>query len=132
MAALDIVSNGLNCIKSAQRSGKTRVEFPTNKLLTGIVEVLLKKNYIISYEKIDKDKKNLIAITLKYNSEGRGIIYELERHSKSSRRFYADHRNIPRVNNGYATMIVSTSKGVMTGKESRMAGIGGEVICHIF
>lgn len=132
MAAIDIISNGLNCIMNAQRIGKVKVQFPTNKLMTGIVEVLLKKNYIISYEKVDQGKKNYLVISLKYNNVGKGVIYEIKRHSKSCRRFYSKYKKIPRVNNGYATMIVSTSRGVMTGKEARENRIGGEVICHIF
>lgn len=132
MAAINIISNGLNCIMNAQRTGKTKVEFPTNKLMTGIVDVLLKKNYIISYEKVGEKDKNHLVVNLKYNSEGHGVIYEIKRHSRSARRFYSGYKKIPRVNNGYATMIVSTSKGVMTGKEARESKIGGEVVCHIF
>lgn len=132
MASLDIISNGFTCIMNAQKSKKNKVEFSTNSILTGVVEVLLKKNYIMSYEKINKNKKNLISVNLKYNGNGDGVIYEFKRHSKRSRRFYSSFNNIPRVNNGFATIIVSTSRGIMTGKEARENKVGGEVICHIF
>jgi small subunit ribosomal protein S8 len=132
MAALDIISNGFNCIMSGQRARKNNIKFPTSKILIDVIDVMLKKNYIVSYEKINQDKKNYISIQLKYNVNREGVIYEIKRYSKSSRRIYCGYEKIPRVNNGYATVVISTSKGIMTGKEAKEQKLGGEVICHIF
>ena len=132
MAALNIVSNGLNCIMNAQRVGKKSLTVPTSRLLNNIVRILVEKKYLDSWEKVELSKKNLIKVYFKYNQNGVGIIREIKRHSNSFRRVYKASGDIPRVKNGFATVIVSTSKGVMTGREARERGIGGEILCHIF
>lgn len=132
MAALDIISNGLNVMINAQRKRIREVIFPVNKLMVEVVKILAKKRYISKYDHRQKDGKNLIAVILKYDDFGKGVVREVRRYSKSSRRVYANVSEIPRVKNGFATVILSTSRGVLTGKDARIANVGGEVICHIY
>ena len=132
MAALNIVSNGLNRIMNAQRVGKKSLTMPTSSLLDNIIRILVEKKYLDSWEKVSVAKKNLVTVYFKYNQNGMGIIREIKRHSSSFRRIYKASHAIPRVKNGFATVIVSTSKGVMTGREARERKIGGEVLCHVF
>lgn len=132
MAALDIISNGLNVMMNAQRRGLREVILPSNKMMMAIVKILESKKYISHYKHDNKGQKNLLIVGLKYNEVGQGVMREIKRYSKSSRRVYANKAAVPRVKNGFATVIVSTSKGVMTGKEARAEKVGGEVICHVY
>lgn len=132
MAALDVISNGLNVMINAQRGRMREVIFPTNKLMIEIVKILMKKRYISKYDHKQKEGKNLVVVKLKYDEMGQGVMREIKRYSKSSRRVYVDVAAIPRVKNGFATVIMSTPKGVMTGKDARLANVGGEVVCHIY
>ena len=134
--ALDIVSNGLNCILNAHKAKKSSLVFPTNRLLTTIVSIMVKKKYLESYSSVGikdkKDKKNKLKVSLRYSNDGDRIITSIKRFSKSSRRMYSKSNSIPRLKNGFATLIISTPKGVMTGKEAREQNVGGEIICSIF
>lgn len=132
MAAIDIISNGLNVMMNAQRRGIREVIMPSNKMMMAIVKVLETKKYISHFRHQDKNGKNLLIVGLRYNELGQGVMREIKRYSKSSRRVYAKTGSVPRVKNGFATVIVSTSKGIMTGKEAREEKIGGEVICHVY
>ncbi len=132
MAALNIISNGLNCIMNAQRASKKKITIPTSKLLNNIIKILVDKKYLESSEEIKLEKKNLVEVYLKYNQNGQGVIKEIKRHSNSFRRVYKKKDAIPRIKNGFAMVIMSTSKGVMTGREAREKEIGGEAICHVF
>ncbi len=93
---------------------------------------MVEKRYLTSFKEENLNNKNFVRVGLKYKAGGKGVINEIKRHSNSFRRVYSKGKEIPRVKNGFATVIVSTSKGVMIGKEAREKGIGGEVICHVF
>ena len=127
-----IVSKGITSIRNAQMAGHQIVKFPTNKLMNNILNILRKKKYIESFETINSDKKNFVQVVLKKDFSQRGVIREIQMISKDKLRVYCSSKNIPRKRNGYATVIVSTSKGVMTGREAKEQKLGGEPICYVF
>ena len=109
-----------------------KVKFPANKLVKDIIAILKEKHYLDSYEVINKDKKHFAQVKIKHDKSGRAVFREIKFFSKSSLRIYCKVKKIPRIKNGFATVIMSTSLGVMTGKEARKKNVGGEPICYIF
>ncbi len=132
MSTRNLVNDGLTAVMNGQRAKKREVHLPVNKLFKCIVEILKEKNYINAFELFDIEKKNFIKVIFKYDMFREGCIQEIKFHSKSSRRVYVDRKSIPRIRNGFATVIISTSKGVMTGYQAKEQGLGGELICHVF
>jgi len=129
----DPIADYLTRIRNAVKAKHRVVEIPSNKLKKAITEILYKQGYILSYKFEDKEQgQGLIKIALKYD-QVRGVpaIKDLKRVSKPGLRNYSGSKTLPRVINGLGTAIISTSKGVMTEKEARTAGVGGEVICYI-
>ena len=97
-----------------------------------IVQILLDEGYISSFEEVDNGKNKDIVITLKYVNKNQKVITGLKRISKPGRRIYASCEELPKVLNGLGIVIVSTSKGVMTDREARKLGIGGEVVAYVW
>ena len=97
-----------------------------------IVQILLDEGYISSFEEVDNGKNKDIVITLKYVNKNQKVITGLKRISKPGRRIYASCEDLPKVLNGLGIVIVSTSKGVMTDREARKLGIGGEVLAYVW
>ena len=131
MASIDIIADGLTIIRNGQLAKKDTVAFSTNKTLDSIVGILKEKGYVLDYKKDMADSKNKLIVKLKYDKKGAAVISKMVRVSKCSRRVYANSQDIPRIANGYATVIVSTNKGVMTGKNARDINQGGEILCYI-
>ena len=100
--------------------------------MNNILEIFRKKNYVETFELTRDEKKNFVEVTLKKGVRGGKVIKEIQMISRDRLRIYCNSKNIPRKRNGYATVIISTNKGVMTGKEAREQNIGGEPICYIF
>lgn len=128
----DPISDYLTRIRNAQKAKKKSVEIPASKLKLKITEILNKNGFIGDFNVAEtKNKQGSIVIKLKYlNSEG--VILGLERVSRPGIRKYVEGSAIPKVLNGLGINIVSTSKGLMTDKEARKLGVGGEVICSIW
>lgn len=128
----DPISDYLTRIRNAVSSGKRSVEIPTSKLKVKITEILLKNSFINDYKVIDTpNKQGTIVINLKYQND-ESVIIGLERASRPGIRKYVSVKELPRVLNGLGIAIISTSSGLMTDKEARKLGIGGEVICNIW
>ncbi len=129
----DPIADYLTRIRNAVKAKHRVVEIPSNRLKKAITEILYKQGYILSYKFEDLDHgQGLIKIALKYDQvRGVSAIKDLKRVSKPGLRNYSGTKTLPRVINGLGTAIISTSKGVMTEKEARTAGVGGEVICYI-
>ena len=130
----DPISDYLTRIRNAQQAGHRLVEIPSSKLKKRITEILYEHGYILKY-KFDEsaDKQGVIKIALKYDGATKTpVIKNLKRVSTPGLRQYKGKTELPRVLSGLGIAIVSTSKGVMTEKEARTAGIGGEVLCEIF
>lgn len=126
---MDPISDMLIRIKNAQAVFKETVFIPVSKLKLEIARVLKHEGFIENYQHIKTEKK--IVIKLKYQGK-RGAITLIERISKPGRRMYAKNNQIPVVLKGLGIVILSTSRGVMTGYEAKKKGIGGELICKIW
>ncbi|MBL7811523.1 MAG: 30S ribosomal protein S8 [Bacteroidetes bacterium] len=129
----DPISDFLTRIRNAVKAQHRIVEIPANNLKKEITRVLYEKGYILKYKFEDSEnKQGVIKIALKYHPVTKqSAIRELKRVSSPGLRRYAGHDEIPRVLNGLGVAIVTTSKGVMTDKEARQMGVGGEVLCYV-
>jgi small subunit ribosomal protein S8 len=125
----DPIADMLTRVRNAQAASKADVTMPSSKLKLAIAKVLLDEGYIAGYSADDAVKPNL-TVTLKYY-EGRPVIDELKRVSRPGLRIYKNKDDLPKVLNGLGIAIVSTSAGVMTDREARASGRGGEVICTV-
>jgi len=109
------------------------VEVPASKMKQSIVKILFEKGYILNYKFEDNGPQGTIKIALKYHPESKqSAIKAIQRVSRPGLRKYANHEELPRVLNGLGISIISTSQGIMTDKEARTKGIGGEVICYVY
>lgn len=128
----DPISDYLTRLRNALKAKKKSVEIPASNMKKQISEILLKNAFINDYKVVETpDKQGSIVVKLKYNNS-ESVILGLERVSKPGLRKYSGNKELPKVLNGLGIAIVSTSKGLMTDKEARQMGIGGEVICNIW
>ena len=126
----DPIADMLTRIRNGQSAGKTEVSMPSSKAKNAIAKVMKDEGYIIDYAVDAADGKPLLNIALKYY-EGRPVIDHIKRISRPGLRIYRGKDDLPEVLNGLGVAIVSTSAGVMTDKQARASGRGGEVICTI-
>ena len=131
MSLSDPIGDMLARIKNSQMRGQKKVEMPSSKFKTKIAEVLKEEGFIIDHKVEEKEKKQNLIITLKYNS-GDPVINTIERVSKPGRRIFSSAESLPKINNGLGIAIISTPKGVMTDVNARKQKIGGEIICKVF
>ena len=129
---VDPTSDMLTRIRNASMASYDKVEIPCSKMKINIAEILKIEGYIRNYKIIKDTKQGILAIYLKYNEDKSPVIKGLKRISKPSCRIYSRCKKIPRVLNGLGINIVSTSKGVITGREARRLGVGGEIICSVW
>ncbi|MCL2295180.1 MAG: 30S ribosomal protein S8 [Spirochaetes bacterium] len=132
MAVSDPVADMLTKIRNASRAGFDRVDIIPSKLKLEIIKVMKNEGYIKNFKKIQQDGKNYIRLFLKYDEAEKPIIHGIEKISTPGRRIYSGYKEMPRVRNGYGTIVVSTSSGVTTGKKAAEKKIGGELICSIW
>jgi len=125
----DPIADMLTRVRNAQSASKVDVTMPSSKLKLAIAKVLLDEGYIAGYSADDAVKPSL-TVTLKYY-EGRPVIDEIKRVSRPGLRIYKNKDDLPTILNGLGIAIVSTSAGVMTDREARAAGRGGEIICTV-
>ena len=129
----DPIADYLTRIRNASSAGHRVVEIPASKLKKEITKIIFDQGYILSYKFEENDVQGTIKIALKYDKETKEpIIRKIERVSTPGLRKYVGADNLPRVLNGLGITIVSTSQGVMTGKQARALNIGGEVICNVY
>ena len=128
----DLISDGLTRIRNASMRRLETAKLLHSKVVEATLSILAEKGYIESYNVIEEGNKKFINVVLKYDEYGRSVINELKRVSKPGRRVYQGKDDIKRFKNGYGTVIVSTSKGVMSGIEAHKAGVGGEVLCTVW
>jgi small subunit ribosomal protein S8 len=132
MSVSDPIADMLTKIRNAGMAKHEKVDIPTSKLKLEIVKILKTEGYIKNFKKISQDGSNTIRVFLKYDEEAGPVIHGIEKVSKPGRRVYTGYKYMPRVYNGYGTLIVSTSIGVTTGKKAAEKKVGGEVICTIW
>jgi small subunit ribosomal protein S8 len=132
MSVSDPVADMLTKIRNAGMAKHEKVDIPTSKLKLEIVKILKTEGYIKNFKKVSQEGSNTIRVFLKYDDETGPVIHGIEKVSKPGRRVYTGYQNMPRVFNGYGTLIVSTSKGVTTGKKAAERKVGGEIICTVW
>ena len=129
----DPIADMLTRIRNANTAKHDTVDVPSSKMKLAIAKILLDEGYIKSYELDENGKFNDIRITLKYGaSKNEKIISGLQRISKPGLRVYANKEELPKVLGGLGVAIISTNKGVITDKEARKLGVGGEVLCFVW
>lgn len=126
LQSTDPIADLITRIRNAGMANKTEVTAPTSRMKERILEVLKKANYIADFALDDSAKPATLKIALN------GNITEIDRLSKPGRRMYASADEIPRVKNGRGIVVISTSKGVMTGDEARKARLGGELLIKVY
>jgi len=128
----DPIADFLTRIRNAIMAKHKVVEIPASNLKKEMTRVLYDKGYILNFKFVEDNKQGIIKIALKYDADTkRSAIKELKRVSTPGLRQYAGYKEMPRVLNGLGVAILSTSKGVMTDKEARLAQVGGEVLCYV-
>lgn len=131
MSMQDPLADMLTRIRNAQMAGKTAVEIPASKLKSAVCTVLQDEGYIAGFSELERDAKMQLVVELKYY-EGKPVIAELDRASRPGLRRYAGKDQLPTIRGGLGVAIISTSRGVMTDRAARAAGVGGEVLCTVF
>jgi small subunit ribosomal protein S8 len=128
----DPIADYLTRIRNALGSGHDEVRIPASRLKLEMTRILKEQGYIRDFAKEPATVGEAIKIRLKYTEDRRPVIAGLERISRPGRRRYVNHKQVPRVDGGTGTAIVSTSVGVMTGHEAKQKGVGGEVVAYIW
>ena len=130
----DPISDMLTRIRNAIGARQTKVDVPASRLKIEVARILKEEGYITNYSIKTAEGSNIrtLRIFLRYGPKGESVISRLERVSKLSRRVYLPSDEIPKVLGGLGINILSTSKGVMTGKAARRAKVGGEVLCQVY
>jgi len=132
MSVSDPVADMLTKVRNAAMARHEKVDIPASKLKLEIVKILKTEGYIKNFKKVNQDGSNCIRVFLKYDDSNTSVIHGLEKLSTPGRRVYAGYKDLPRVYNGYGTLIVSTSLGVTTGKKASEKQVGGELICTVW
>lgn len=132
MNITDPIADMLTRIRNANTSKHKTVDIPASNVKRAIAEILFKEGYIKAFEEISNENQGIIRISIKYDEKGNRVIAGLKRISKPGLRVYANKDELPKVLNGLGTALISTSKGIMTDKEARVQGIGGEVLAYIW
>lgn len=132
MHATDVIADMLTRIRNAADAKHETVDIPASKLKRQIAQILLDEGYIREIADIDDKKQGIIRVTLKYVDNKKNVITGIKRISKPGLRVYAAKNEIPKVLGGLGIAIVSTSKGVVTDKEARRLGVGGEVLAFVW
>ncbi|MDR2635357.1 MAG: 30S ribosomal protein S8 [Campylobacteraceae bacterium] len=128
----DLIADGLTRIRNASMRKLDTAKLLHTKAVEAILGILQDKGYIQSFNVVEEDNKKFINVVLKYDEHGKQIIHELKRISTPGRRIYKGKDEIKRFKSGYGTIIVSTSKGVLSNDEAHKIGIGGELLCSIW
>ena len=132
MPVSDPVADFLTCVRNAIRAKHRRVDVPASKLKTELARVLLRVRYINNYKVIEDGRQGTLRVYLKYTPDDVSVISGLRRVSTPGGRVYVGKRRLPKVMGGLGASIVSTARGLMTDREAREAGLGGELICHVW
>ena len=128
----DPIADMLTRIRNANTVGHETVEIPASKMKKAIAEILKEEGYITDFDVIEDDKQGMIKVTMKYGSNKERVISGIKKISKPGLKVYAKANEVPKVLGGLGIAIISTSKGIISDKEARKLGVGGEVICYVW
>ena len=131
MVMTDPIADMLTRIRNAIKANKDVVEVPSSNVKIAIAKILKSEGFIEGYDHIEDGKQGMLRLVLKY-VEGESVIHGLKRVSKPGRRVFKSKDDLPVVMGGLGIVVVSTSKGVLTGEECMKKGVGGEVICEVW
>ncbi len=132
MAVTDPIADMLTRIRNASVARHEHVLIPASRLKLEIAKVLKAQGYIQKYDLVDDRRHGRIRVHLRYGPDGDPVITGLRRISRPGMRVYVDAKQIPRVIGGLGVSVLSTSRGVLTDREARRQGVGGEVICYVW
>ena len=130
MSMTDPIADMLTRIRNAQSAEKAEARMPSSKAKQAVAKVLQDEGYINGFSVSEQEGKPVMTVELKYY-EGQPVIDTIDRVSRPGRRLYKGKGELPNVNSGLGIAIISTSKGVMTDRAARAAGLGGEVLCYV-
>ena len=128
----DPITDLLNRLRNGMRAGHDRVDVPASRVKESLVKVLAEEGYVASWRRVEEKGRPFLRIGLKYDSEGEPIVNGLERVSRPGRRVYAGSKDIPEVLGGLGVSILSTSRGIVTGRQAREQKLGGEILCNVW
>jgi len=132
MSVSDPIADMLTKIRNASMAKFEKVDITPSKLKLEIIKILKNEGYIKNFKKMNQDDFETIRVFLKYDDRQQPVIHGIQKISTPGRRVYSGYRKLPRVLNGYGTVIVSTSSGVTTGRKAAEKQVGGELICSIW
>ena len=132
MQMSDVIADMLTRIRNANNAKHATVDVPASNMKKAIAEILTEEGYVKSFQFIDDGKQGTLRITLKYLAGKQKVIRGIRRVSKPGLRIYASCEDMPSVMNGLGIAIVSTSKGIMTGKKAKSLNVGGEVLAFVW
>lgn len=132
MVMTDPIADMLTRIRNANSVYHDKVEIPGSKIKQAVAEILKSEGFIKDYEVINDEKQGVLRISLKYGSNREKVITGIKRISKPGLRVYAKKDQVPRVLGGLGIAIISTSQGIMTDKQARKNGLGGEVMAYVW
>lgn len=127
----DPIADMLTRIRNGIHARHQRVDMPASKLKVEIARILKEEGFVSNVKVAEEGKKKVLRVFLRYDNDGESVISELERVSRPGRRVYVAAREVPKVLGGMGINILTTPRGVMTGKGARKAGVGGELLCNV-
>jgi len=128
----DPIADMLTRIRNGIHARHQRVDMPSSKLKVEVARILRDEGYVSNFKVAEEGRKKILKVFLRYGADGTSVISALERVSRPGRRVYVGAREVPKVLGGMGINILTTPRGVMTGKSARKAGVGGELLCSIF
>ncbi len=128
----DPIADMLTRVRNALKARFQKVDVPASKLKTEIARILKDEGYILNYKIVDENNHKAIRVYLKYTAANQSVISHIERVSRPGCRVYVGSTEIPKVLGGLGVNILTTPKGVMTGKSARKEGVGGELLCQVW
>lgn len=132
MGMTDPIADMLTRIRNGMKAEKKWVDVPTSKLKRELARILAEEHFIEKYNEVQDNKQGELRIFLRYDREERPMIRGIQRVSKPGLRRYSQANELPRVQNGLGIAVISTSSGVMTDRDARKKGVGGEIICYVW
>lgn len=132
MTMTDPIADMLTRIRNANTVGHATVDIPASKMKKAIAGILTEEGYIKGYDCIEDDKQGIIRVQMKYGADKQRVITGIKKISKPGLKVYVKSDDVPKVLGGLGIAIISTSKGLISDKEARKQGVGGEVVCYVW
>lgn len=132
MTMTDPIADMLTRIRNANTVGHATVDIPASKMKKAIAGILTEEGYIKGYDCIEDDKQGIIRVQMKYGADKQRVITGIKKISKPGLKVYVKSEDVPKVLGGLGIAIISTSKGLISDKEARKQGVGGEVVCYVW